>query len=91
MLNCTIEIHSRQTVARDISDMYVRSRTAIATHLQSVRHRLHITLDGWTSPNVYSFLGVTVRYFENGDICNSVLDFVKYAHLYLLCCIRLLT
>jgi hypothetical protein len=78
MLRSTIEIHSRQTVARDISDMYMRSRNVIALHLQSVKHRLHIGLDGWTSPNVISFLGVTVQYFDKGDICAFVLDFVKY-------------
>ena len=56
------EIHSCQTVACDISDMYERSRHVIALHLQSIKHWLHITLDGWTSPNVFSFLGVTVQY-----------------------------
>jgi hypothetical protein len=72
------EIHSRQTVAHDISDMYERSRLVIALHLQSIKHRLHIALDGWTSPNVFSFLGVTVQYLEEGKICGFVLDFVKY-------------
>jgi hypothetical protein len=81
MLDPDIDIHSRQTVARDISDMYERLRIVIASHLQSIGHRLHLTLDGWTSPNVFSFLGVTVRYFEKGDICSFVLDFVKYIHL----------
>ena len=78
MLNSFVKVHSHQTVSRDISDMYYRSRTAITLHLQSVKNRLHIALDGWTSPNVYSFLGVTVQYFENGDVCSFVLDFVKY-------------
>lgn len=77
MLHGTIKIHSHQTVSRDISDMYERSRVAIALHLQSVKHRLHLELDGWTSPNVFSFLGVTVRYFENGGVHGFVLDFVK--------------
>jgi hypothetical protein len=81
MLDPNINIHSRQTVARDISDMYERSRIVIARHLQSIGHRLHLTLDGWTSPNVFSFLGVTVRYFEKGDIHSFVLDFVKYVGL----------
>ena len=71
------EIHSHQTVARDISNMYERSRRVIALHLQSIKHRLHITLDGWMSPNVFSFLGVTVQYFDEGKICGFVLDFVR--------------
>jgi len=78
MLNPNVKVHSHQTVSRDITDMYHRSRTAIALHLQSVKQRLHIMLDGWTAPNVYSFLGVTVQYYEKGDICSFVLDFVKY-------------
>ena len=57
--------------------MYEHSRIAIALHLQSIEHRLHIELDGWTAPNVFSFLGVTVRYFETGHIRGFVLDFVK--------------
>ncbi len=82
MLDPTIEVHSRQSVACDISDMFERSRVVVAMHLQSIRHRLHIGLDGWTSPNVFSFLGVTVRYFDKGDICGFVLDFVKSVHLH---------
>ena len=77
MLNSFVKVHSHQTVSQDISDMYYHSCTAIALHLQSVKNRLHIALDGWMA-NVYSFLGVTVQYFENGDICSFVLDFVKY-------------
>ena len=77
MLYTAIKTHSRQTVSRDISDMYEHSRIAIALHLQSVEHCLHIELDGWTAPNVFSFLGVTVRYFEKGHIRGFVLDFVK--------------
>ena len=71
------EIHSHQTVACDISNMYEHSRHVIALHLQSIKRQLHITLDGWTSPNVFSFLGVTVQYYEEGKICGFVLDFVR--------------
>ena len=81
MLCSTIETHSRQTVTRDISDMYERSRVAIALHLQSIKHRLHIALDGWMSPNIFSFVGITIQYFEKGEIHGLVLDFVKYKHL----------
>jgi hypothetical protein len=78
MLNSFIKIHSHQTVSLDISDMYHRSCMAIAAHLQSVEHRLHLALDGWTAPNIFSFLSVTVQYCENGKIYGFVLDFVKY-------------
>ena len=77
MLYTAIKIHSHQTVSCDISDMYEHSRIAIALHLQSVEHCLHIELDGWTAPDVFSFLGVTVWYFEKGHIRGFVLDFIK--------------
>ncbi len=80
MLNAFIKIHSHQTISRDISDMYHHSHLAIVLHLQSVKHQLHIALNGWTSLNVFSFLSVTVQYFEKGNICGFVLDFIKYDH-----------
>lgn len=82
MLFAAVHIHSRQTVSKDISDMYERSRRAIALHLRSLPHRIHLTLDGWTSSNIISFLGVTVRYFEKGTIHGFVLDFVRYAGIF---------
>ena len=81
MLLSTIETHSRQTVTHNISDMYEHSHVAIALHLQSITH-LHIALDGWTSPNIFSFVGVTIQYFEKGAIHGFVLDFVKYDHIF---------
>ena len=81
MLLSMIETHSHQTVTRDISDMYERSHVAIALHLQSITHHLHIALDGWTSPNEFSFVGITIQYFEKGAIHGFVLDFVKYDHI----------
>ena len=54
---------------------------ALLLRLQSVDQRLHIALDGWSTPNLFSFLGVTVQYFENNNICGFVLDFVKYVYI----------
>jgi len=88
MLNSLVKIHSHQTVSRDISDMYHRSHTAVALHLQSVDQHLqsvdqhlHIALDGLSAPNLFSFLGITVQYFENNNICGFVLDFMKYVYI----------
>ena len=80
MLNPVVKIHSHQTVSHNISDMYHCSHTTIALYLQSIKQRLHIALDGWTAPNVFSFLGVTVQYFDEGQIHSLVLDFVKYGN-----------
>ena len=81
MLYLAVEIHSSQMMSCDISNMYERSRTTVAQHLQLVKYRLHLTLDGWTSPNIFSFLGVTVQYLDQGNIHSFVLDFVKYDHI----------
>jgi hypothetical protein len=45
MLNSTLAIHSFQTVAHDISNMYEHSWIFIANHLQSIQHQLHLTLN----------------------------------------------
>ena len=74
MLLSTIETHSCQTMTCNISNMCGRSHVAIT-------HCLHIALNGWTSPNVFSFVSVTIQYFERGVIHGFVLDFVKYDHI----------
>lgn len=35
-------------------------------------------VDGWTAPNVLSFLGVTVHHVEDGEMKSFILDFIKY-------------
>lgn len=40
--------------------------------------KLHIGLDGWTSPNVISFLGVIVYMVKDDKIIHTILDFLKY-------------
>lgn len=77
MLDNTVELHSHQTIARDIQDMYYQSQRVIALHLQSLKCQIHIGLDGWASPNVFSYLGVTVKYVEKGVLRGHILDFVR--------------
>ena len=43
--------------------------------------KLHIVLDGWTAPNVISYLGVIVYYVRNGKMESFTLDFIKYVLL----------
>ena len=52
----------------------------IAPHmlLQNLPGAVHICLDGWTSPNVISFLGVTAHWHERGEINHIILDFIQY-------------
>jgi hypothetical protein len=39
--------------------------------------RIHIGFDGWTSPNVFSFLGVVVHTARKGKLQSFVLDFIS--------------
>ncbi|PIL32390.1 hypothetical protein GSI_05636 [Ganoderma sinense ZZ0214-1] len=50
-----------------------------SSKLQGLPGKIHICLDGWTSPNVISFLGVTAHWHENGKIEHIILDFIKLA------------
>jgi hypothetical protein len=40
--------------------------------------KLHLCADGWTSPNVISFVGLTVHWAGSDGIRSTTLDFVKY-------------
>ncbi|PIL25427.1 hypothetical protein GSI_13317 [Ganoderma sinense ZZ0214-1] len=39
--------------------------------------RVHLSVDGWTSPNVFSFLGITAHWIQNGELRHIILDFIK--------------
>ena len=46
--------------------------------LQTLLGRVHMCVDGWTSPNVISFLGVTAHWHKDGKIHHIILDFIQY-------------
>ncbi|KAI1784378.1 hypothetical protein LXA43DRAFT_875347, partial [Ganoderma leucocontextum] len=69
MLYVRVEIPSRVTVSCDLKDIFQDSRAWVKGKLQvCLPGKIHICLDGWTSPNVISFLGVTAHWHENGKI-----------------------
>lgn len=37
----------------------------------------HIGLDGWSSPNAISFLGVVVYFLHEGEMKSIILDFIR--------------
>ena len=39
--------------------------------------RIHLGFDGWTSPNVISFLGVVVHITHKAQLRSFILDFIK--------------
>ena len=40
--------------------------------------KLHIGSDGWSSPSVIAFLGVTVHWIIDSKMVSTILDFIKY-------------
>jgi hypothetical protein len=48
------------------------------TFTQSYPGRLHLCIDGWTSPNVIAFLGAMVHWVIDGHMQSLILDFIKY-------------
>ena len=46
--------------------------------IQEYLGRVHLSVDGWTSLNVFSFLGVTAHWFDGTQLQHIILDFVRY-------------
>ncbi|KAJ3505977.1 hypothetical protein NMY22_g17397 [Coprinellus aureogranulatus] len=68
---------SRHTLSRDIIEVHGLTKEAVVTWLQTVEGKIHVSGDGWTAPNVISFIGVVVQFVEKASIVSLVLDFVK--------------
>ena len=51
--------------------------TAVLTEMQKLPGKHHIGLDGWSSPNGISYLGVVVYFLHDGKLKSIILDFIK--------------
>lgn len=49
---------------------------------QGLPCRIHICVDGWTSPNILAFLGITAHWHNSGKIRHVILDFVRYIFIW---------
>ena len=58
--------------------------TNLAHSLKQYPGHIHIGFDGWTSPNVISFLGVVVHTAHEGLLQSFLLDFITYVLLVML-------
>ena len=56
---------------------------ALSPLFKDLLGKVHICMDGWTSPNMFSFLGVTAHWHEGGEIRHIILDFIKYVVLFI--------
>jgi len=39
---------------------------------------MHIVLDGWTSPLIWSYLGIVLIWYDRGHILRAILEFTRY-------------
>ncbi|KIP01401.1 hypothetical protein PHLGIDRAFT_51797, partial [Phlebiopsis gigantea 11061_1 CR5-6] len=77
MLYAKVEVPHPTTISRDIQEIHGLSKAHLGAKLQAYTGRLHLCIDGWTSPNVFSFLGITVTRVVNARLETCILDFVK--------------
>ena len=45
---------------------------------QALPGKIHLCVDGWTSPNYMSFLGVTAHWGDGDGLEHVTLDFIKW-------------
>jgi hAT family C-terminal dimerisation region len=62
-----ILITSRGTLVSDIKNRWEREKTTLRNRLQQARTKIHISLDIWTSPNTYLFLGIVAHYIPANE------------------------
>ncbi|KLO09606.1 hypothetical protein SCHPADRAFT_811236, partial [Schizopora paradoxa] len=69
MLYAKVEVPSARTISRDVIEVFEMSKQNLINKLkvkfqqtvfQAYPGKVHIGLDGWTSPNIISFLGIVV-------------------------------
>jgi hypothetical protein len=93
MLYSRVEVPHPTTVSRDVREIHRLCKDRVANLLeviltvislfgslichQDYPGRIHIGVDGWTSPNVFSFLGITVHRAVDNQIQAFTLDFIK--------------
>lgn len=77
-LNPSASLPSRQTVSRDVLEIHSLAKLELIGFLAKVTGRVHVIVDGWTSPNTIAFLGVVVQFVHKGKIESRYLDYVRY-------------
>ncbi|OJT08548.1 hypothetical protein TRAPUB_554 [Trametes pubescens] len=77
MLYAKVELPSRVTVSRDVQMIMLDGKIRVIAFLSSLPCKIHICVDGWTSPNIMSFLGVTAHWHRDGEIEHIILDFIR--------------
>lgn len=80
-LNNKVVTPSASTVSRDVKEIFLISRHTVRQVLQAYPGKLHLIVDGWTSPQVISFLGTCIAMISAGKLVVIILDFIKYVEV----------
>ncbi|THU95273.1 hypothetical protein K435DRAFT_666793, partial [Dendrothele bispora CBS 962.96] len=70
------DVKSPQTISSDIKEFRALSISEVKNSLAKYDGFFHLSFDGWTAPNVLSFLGIDVNYCDDeGHLVGYTLDF----------------
>ncbi|KAL7280274.1 hypothetical protein ACG7TL_005187 [Trametes sanguinea] len=70
-------IPSRRTVARDVHQVFAKTRIRVAQMLNEYEGDLNVASDCWTSPNHRAFMAITVHLAFDGEPLCLPLDLVE--------------
>ncbi|KIJ39995.1 hypothetical protein M422DRAFT_174391 [Sphaerobolus stellatus SS14] len=79
MLYSKVMTPSRFMVARDVDEIFTTMKAHVKQYLIDMDGKVHVVVDGWTAPQVISFLGITVQFVKNGQIRSFILNFIRCA------------
>ncbi|KAJ3511231.1 hypothetical protein NMY22_g15715 [Coprinellus aureogranulatus] len=72
-----VEMPSRVTVSRDTLEIHAMTKEHLKQELSAYDGKIHVGADGWTAPNVFSFIGATIHFVKDGALQTRILDFIK--------------
>ncbi|KAJ3490696.1 hypothetical protein NLJ89_g11414 [Agrocybe chaxingu] len=76
-LNAACVTPGRRTITRDIKEIHVIGRGQLGELLRRYPGKIHVAADGWCSPNVIAFIGLTAHWIIDGRMASTILDFIK--------------
>ncbi|KAJ7064064.1 hypothetical protein C8F01DRAFT_984328, partial [Mycena amicta] len=76
VLQPNVHVLSNDTVGRDVKLIFELSKPAVEAILKDHQGALHAMLDGWTSPNVLSLVGLIIQYVKDNELKSFLLDMI---------------
>ncbi|KDQ09809.1 hypothetical protein BOTBODRAFT_92513, partial [Botryobasidium botryosum FD-172 SS1] len=54
----------------------------LLTRVKTITGKIHVGVDGWSSPNTISFLGIMLHFFHEGRMQKLILDFIPMTEVH---------